>query len=361
MLYDDTIKIIVIGDEGVENTSLIIKFISGFFIDDLKLTIGVDFYSKTTNVNEKKVKLQIWDFGGEERFRFLLHQYYKGARGGLFVFDIADSSSIAHIDDWLSEIRKEIRTEDKFPIMLVGILPDEKSERQVSAEEGKKIANSRNLSGYIECNLKTGENVEKVFDELIRLILANEEYQTPIKIKKYEEFIVHDLKEEKEKIKEKILKISVPESLERQNLILGHKLYGVLDRFLELERLTKEQKLLIANIQIISNIQINPSKKKIYLRLFLDRFPDLSDQDKKDIIQSIEDEWDGKIDDDDYIPFPYIFNPPEPPDDLALAPRVQLHASPKKKDSEEIIDCQYCGMKLTKEEQLTHSCQKKPE
>ena len=64
---------------------------------------------------------------------------------------------------------------------------------------------------------------------------------------------------------------------------------------------------------------------------------------------------------DDSYPYPYVFKPPEPPDDLALAPRVQLHASPKKKDSEEIIDCQYCGMKLTKEEQLTHSCQKKPE
>jgi len=476
--YDDTIKIMVLGDESVEKTSLIIRFISGFFLEDLKLTIGVDFYSKTINIDEKKIKLQIWDFAGEERFRFLLHQYCKNARGGLFVFNISDSSSLAHIDDWLSAIRKGVGPKVSFPILVVGLLPDDDNLRKISTEEGKKIANSRNLSGYIECNLKTGENVGKVLDELIRLILANEEYQTPIKIKKYEEFIVYDLKntgdptklninpeelqyhlnpkkvliiilndlrrifiwkgakspvrkrfisarvaqdlhrelikdaryqrckivsikqgnekqeflnafrlesmevterlpdmryignierdtvglseEEKEKIKEKILKISVPESLKRQNLILGHKLYGELDRFLELERLTKEQKFLIANILIISNIQINPSKKKTYLRLFLDRFPDLSDQDKKDIIQSIEDEWDGKIDDDDYIPFPYIFNPPEPPDDLALAPRVQLHASPKKKVPEEKIHCQFCGMKLTKEEQFTHSCKKKP-
>ena len=122
---------------------------------------------------------------------------------------------------------------------------------------------------------------------------------------------------------------------------------------------TKEHiSILIDNL--ISNIQKNPSKKKIYLRLFLDRFPDLSNQDKKDIIQSIEDEWDGKIDDDDYIPFPYIFNPPKPPDDFAMAPRVQLHTSPKKKDPEEKIPCQYCGRELTKEEQFTHSCKKKP-
>ena len=127
-----------------------------------------------------------------------------------------------------------------------------------------------------------------------------------------------------------------------------------------MERLTKEQKFLIANILIISNIQINPSKKKTYLRLFLDRFPDLSDQDKKDIIQAIEDEWDSKIDDDDYIPFPYIFNPPKPPDDFAMAPQVHVRTPLKEENLEKSINCQYCGMKLTKEEQLTHSCKKKP-
>ncbi len=69
---------------------------------------------------------------------------------------------------------------------------------------------------------------------------------------------------------------------------------------------------------------------------------------------------DRDADGDDRFPYPYIFNPPYPPDDLALAPRAQLHASPKKKDPEEKISCQYCGMKLTKEEQFTHSCKKKP-
>lgn len=63
---------------------------------------------------------------------------------------------------------------------------------------------------------------------------------------------------------------------------------------------------------------------------------------------------------DDRYPYPYVFKPPESPDDLALAPRVQLHASPKKKDPEEKIICQFCGRELTKEEHLNHSCKKKP-
>ena len=64
--------------------------------------------------------------------------------------------------------------------------------------------------------------------------------------------------------------------------------------------------------------------------------------------------------DDDRFPYPYIFNPPSPPDDLALVGQAQLRHPPKKKESEEKFHCQYCGMELTEEEQLTHSCEKKP-
>jgi len=65
-------------------------------------------------------------------------------------------------------------------------------------------------------------------------------------------------------------------------------------------------------------------------------------------------------DDDDRYPYPYIFKPPEPPDDFELAPQVQIRAPLKEKDSEGEVNCQYCGMKLTKEDQFTHSCKKKP-
>ena len=73
--------------------------------------------------------------------------------------------------------------------------------------------------------------------------------------------------------------------------------------------------------------------------------------------------WRSGYDDDgeDNLPYPYILNPPKPPDDFAMAPQVQLRTSLKEKDPEEEIHCQHCGIKLNKEEQLTHSCKKKPE
>jgi len=114
--------------------------------------------------------LRIWDLGGELRFKVLLPSFVKGADGALFICDITKRTSIKNIDDWLSIISKKNRAE--VPILLVGIIPDEKNERQVSAEEGIKIAKSKNLNGYIECSPKTGENVDKVFEDLTRLILV---------------------------------------------------------------------------------------------------------------------------------------------------------------------------------------------
>jgi len=172
-MYDATFKIIIFGDAGCGKTTLTQRFLTNLFVSGSKMTIGVDFEVKSLEVDKQKVKLQIWDFGGEERFRFLLPTYVRGARGGLFLFDITNYSSIAHIDDWLNVIRKEIRAEDVFPIIVVGGKADLAENREVSAEDGIKIAKSRNVDGFIETSSKSGENVEKTFEALTRLMLNN--------------------------------------------------------------------------------------------------------------------------------------------------------------------------------------------
>jgi len=170
-MYDATFKIIIFGDAGCGKTTLTQRFLTNLFVSDQTMTIGVDFEVKSLTVDEQKVKLQIWDFGGEERFRFLLPTYVRGARGGLFLYDITNFSSIAHIDDWISVIRKEIRAEDIFPIIVVGGKADLVESREVSSAEGIKIAKSRNVNGFIETSSKSGENVEKTFEALTRLML----------------------------------------------------------------------------------------------------------------------------------------------------------------------------------------------
>ena len=170
--YDATFKIIIFGDAGCGKETLTQRFLTNLFVPDVTMTIGVDFEVKSLTVDGQKVKLQVWDFGGEERFRFLLPTYVRGARGGIFLYDITNYSSLAHIDDWLSVIRKEIRAEDIFPILVVGNKAHLVNDREVPGAEGIRIAKSRGVNGFIEVSAKTGENVEKAFEALTRLMLG---------------------------------------------------------------------------------------------------------------------------------------------------------------------------------------------
>jgi len=165
--YDYTWKVMMLGDANSDKTSLTIRYISGFFLEDLKLTIGVDFYSKTTNYDGKKIKLQIWDFGGEERFRFLLHQYCKGANAAFFLYNITIRNSLASLPDWTHIIREHA---GDIPIMLIGTNVDLIEKRAVTREEGIEVAKKYNLSSFIELSAKTGQNVEKAFDVITELL-----------------------------------------------------------------------------------------------------------------------------------------------------------------------------------------------
>lgn len=167
-MYDAIFKVIIFGDAGSGKTTLTKRFMTNLFISDTQMTIGVDFEIKTISLDGKTIKLQIWDFGGEERFRFLLPKYIRGAGGGIFMYDITNYSSLIHVDDWLSVV-KEVG--EKFPIILVGGKSDLEENRQVSLEEGLEVARSSNLNELIECSSKTGENVELIFQKISKLML----------------------------------------------------------------------------------------------------------------------------------------------------------------------------------------------
>ncbi len=63
--------------------------------------------------------------------------------------------------------------------------------------------------------------------------------------------------------------------------------------------------------------------------------------------------------DDDRYPYPYIFKPPEPPRDFEMAIQLQVNKF-MDKGPENGTNCQYCGMKLTDEERVSHNCRKRP-
>ena len=116
-MYDLIFKVVIFGDAGSGKTSLRKRFMTNVFVSDSRKTIGVDFETKVLKLDGKEIKLLIWDFAGDERFRYMFPQYIYGAMGGILLYDITDYSSFYHISDCLSVIK---RTNKRIPIILLG-------------------------------------------------------------------------------------------------------------------------------------------------------------------------------------------------------------------------------------------------
>ncbi len=151
-------------------TALAQRYLTGLFADNTRITIGVEFHVKDVQLAGKKVKLQIWDFGGEERFRFLLPSYCKGANGGLFMFDVTNPKTLIHLDPWMDVLRGA--TGANIPILMVGTKADLAEKRAVESKEAMAVAKSHKFAGYAEVSAKTGANVEGTFETITKVMLS---------------------------------------------------------------------------------------------------------------------------------------------------------------------------------------------
>ncbi len=191
--FDYLFKIVVVGDGGVGKTALTVRFAEGVFRDDYKMTIGVDFSIKTINVaingQTRRVKLQIWDTGGQERFSYVRPLYYKGAVGGLIVFDLTNRKSYENLSRWFTEIANNCVS---LPLLLVGNksdLPD----REVAHSEIEALASGHNVL-YFESSAKSGQSVDAIFENLSTNLVMIEEGQVAqeevdAEAKKHKEYI----------------------------------------------------------------------------------------------------------------------------------------------------------------------------
>lgn len=167
-------KLCIFGESGVGKTTLSRRYLMGYFEEDIKLTMGAELFIKFLEIENIRTILQIWDFGGEKTFQFLLPMYSKGSFGGIFMFDLSRDNTLNRIMEWL-DCFKEGLTHDKkdVPILLVGGKSDLQEQIEVSKNDAETIAQEYNLFDYIDCSSKTGKNVENVFETLVRKILKN--------------------------------------------------------------------------------------------------------------------------------------------------------------------------------------------
>ena len=161
-------KLAVSGKGGVGKTTLVQRYVTGTFNAGTKITIGVDFHTKSLSVDGSDVILQVWDFGGEERFRFILPTYSNGAKGAIFVYDVTNLESLLHAGEWLKLVRSEAGA---IPVVMVGTKADLGHLRVVDPAEAEAVAWEFGIAQVFEASSKTGNNVEEVFETITHFIL----------------------------------------------------------------------------------------------------------------------------------------------------------------------------------------------
>ncbi len=171
MSMEDALKIMVAGDGGVGKTTLLRKYVSGTFSTDTHMTIGIEFHVKRVQLGGKTYALQMWDLGGQPRFRFMLSSYCRGARGALLLFDLIRMSSLDSLSEWISDVLR--KQDPALPILLCGTKADVAAERTVSRDYALTLAESLTCCGYVEVSAKTGQNVELAFALLVDKIIKS--------------------------------------------------------------------------------------------------------------------------------------------------------------------------------------------
>lgn len=230
--WDYIAKLVCIGDSGTGKSSLVIRLCEGRFSPHHDVTIGVEFGSRIVPVGppncqppkpnisaardpsinpiageedgrsssseapkptgglpeppkakpkraepveQKHMKLSLWDTAGQETYKSVTRSYFRGASGALLVFDISRRPTFTHVQDWLSDLRAI--AEENIVIILVGnksdLASDEENKREVTSGEAKQWAEKNGVLEYVETSAKNGEGVEKAFGRVAERIYEN--------------------------------------------------------------------------------------------------------------------------------------------------------------------------------------------
>ena len=166
--YDFIFKVLLLGNSDVGKSSLLLRFVDSVWNVAFVPTIGVDFKVKTLEINNKKVKMQIWDTAGEERFRTVVSTYFRGAHGILLLYDVTNRDSFKNLENWLIEIEKN--SSEKVLKILLGNKCDLNDDREIQPDEGRAFAD-RNGMEFMETSAKMNTNVNEAFETLGKLMI----------------------------------------------------------------------------------------------------------------------------------------------------------------------------------------------
>ena len=168
---DLTFKLIVVGNPNVGKSCLSLQGTTGKFEDSYVATVGFDFYSFFAKIENQLVRLQIWDTCGQEGYRSLVQNFYRGAALAIIVYAINDIKSLNDVGTWAKQLKAYSSPDVKM--FLVGNKNDLVNERKIQEEEGRKCSRELGFYCFYETSAKTGFNSKEVFIKAVKLLYIN--------------------------------------------------------------------------------------------------------------------------------------------------------------------------------------------
>jgi len=166
-------KIIVLGEGGVGKTTLLHRSVNNIFLDSTKMTIGADFFLKKIDRNDEnyvnQVRLLLWDFAGQERFRFILKNYIQGAKGVILCFDLTRYPTLKKLYDWIDVLQEGgVWGNNKVPFFLVGNKHDlvANSSNAISQDLINQFKTEFNINIYFDTSALDSSGVEDLFNQI---------------------------------------------------------------------------------------------------------------------------------------------------------------------------------------------------
>ena len=166
--YDLSFKLIFIGDSGVGKSCLTTKAVKNNFEEYYQATVGFEFLTFNMRVNDKVVKLQIWDTCGQEIYKSLISNFYRNSSLAVLIYAIDNKESFNHVENWLNDLKSQANPDVR--IFLVGNKADLEEDRKVSKEEGEKYKEDQHLDLFMEASAKSGHNARNVLVEAAKML-----------------------------------------------------------------------------------------------------------------------------------------------------------------------------------------------
>ena len=156
----DLFKVIIVGESTVGKTSMAYRYIKGEFSESPASVIGCIFFKRTVDLGESRIRFDIWETAGEERYECMAPFYYQGSDAAIVVYDVTNANSFQRAKWWVKEVKKH--TNPNIMIALAGNKADLENERQVEYGKAEAYARRKRLL-FMETSAKTAMNVNEIF------------------------------------------------------------------------------------------------------------------------------------------------------------------------------------------------------